>query len=70
MSLNYKKMVEDIDDLVESDFCLDMDCKNLPGSEPVTQKEAREMIRIIGEVYSIAHCIHCEACRDKYLKKK
>lgn len=64
--MNYQKMIEDIDKLVETDFSADMDGKTLPKSEPYTQKEARKMASIIGRVYLIAHGIHCTACGKKY----
>lgn len=64
--LDYKKMVREIDNLVEGDFCFDMDCHNLPNSKPITQKEAMKMVKIIGRVYKIAHCIYCTACQGKW----
>jgi len=57
--LNYKKMLEDICLLVENDFFFDMDTRNVPNPKPFTQEEAKQMCKIIGEVYSIAHGIHC-----------
>ena len=65
--LNYKKMLEDIDKLVETDFAFDMECKQLPNSKPYTQKEAKEMQSLLGQVYLISHCLHCTACQTKYL---
>jgi hypothetical protein len=62
---NYLKMLKNINELVDNDFCMDMDCHNLPNSKPFTQDEAQQMSRIIGQVYSIAHGIHC-TCGDKY----
>lgn len=67
--LDYKKMLQDIDELVSTDFVFDMDCHNLPTSEKFTQKESLEMARLLGRVYSIAHGIHCKACQTKYIKK-
>ena len=67
MELDYKRMVGEIAELVETDFMFDMDCKNIPKSSPITQEEAMEMVGILGKVYSIAHCIHCGACNKKYL---
>ena len=68
MKLNYKKIVEGILLLVETDFHSAMELKQMPGSKPYTQKEAKEMDNIIGRVYLIAHCLHCEACQKKYIK--
>lgn len=64
--LNHYKMLEDITNLVETDFCNNMDIKSLPKSKPYTQKEAREMASLLGQIYLIAHCIHCGACQSKY----
>ncbi len=66
MKLNYKKMVQDIDKLVNNDWCENMEIKLLPKSEPFTQKEARQMAELIARVYSISHCIFCQACGRKY----
>lgn len=69
--LNHKKMLKEIDELVNNDFCFDMDCKQgLPDQRPFTQSEAKKMARIIGEVYRVAHCIHCEACQGRYKLNK
>jgi DNA mismatch repair ATPase MutL len=66
--LNYKKMVDEIDDLVENDFVADMECRaGLPNQRPFTQKEAKAMARLLSSIYSIAHCNTCEACQNKYL---
>ena len=65
--LNYLKMLKEIDDLVETDFCFDMECHFLPMSNKFTQKEAEQMAKIISKIYSIAHCIHCSPCQKKYL---
>lgn len=67
MELDYKKMVEDIAALVETDFMFEMDCKNLPNSEPITTEEAMEMVKVLGNVYTISHSITCEACQGKYV---
>jgi hypothetical protein len=65
--LNHYKMLSEITDLVETDFCSEMELKTLPKSREYTQEEATQMAQIIGRVYSIAHCIHCHACQTKYL---
>jgi len=67
MKLDYKKMIKDILPLVESDFAFDMNCKLIPGHK-YTQAEAKQMADVIGSIYSIAHCFHCEACQKKYIK--
>lgn len=63
-------MIEDINELVQTDFAFDMDCHALPNSKPFTQEEASQMAHIIGKVYSIAHCNTCTACNGKYRKVK
>lgn len=66
MKLNHLKMLEEIDDLVETDFCFNMDLKTMPRSKKFTQKEAHEMAQLLERIYLIAHCIHCSACNSKY----
>jgi hypothetical protein len=58
-------IVQEIDELVGTEFCSEMDMKTMPNSKPYTQEEAEEMANIIGRVYLFAHKIHCEACRDR-----
>lgn len=71
MKLDYKKMVKEIDKLVNNDFCFDMDClQGLPKRRPFTQKEAKQMAQIIGSVYTIAHCVDCTACQGRYKLNK
>ena len=65
--LDLKRMIKEIDSLVENDFCADMEMKLIFKSKAYTQKEAKEMADIISSVYSISHCIHCEACAKKYI---
>lgn len=60
-------MVEDIDELVNNDFCAEMELKSIPNSRPYTKKEVEEMVHIIGKVYSISHCITCTACGRKFV---
>jgi len=68
--LDYKKMIRCIDDLVNNDFGSEMEFKILPRSKPYTQEEAKKMSRIISKIYSIAHCISCETCAQKYAIRK
>jgi len=63
--MKYKEMLEYINDLVENDFCAEMDYKNF-SEEKFTQEEARAMAEIIDKVYSKSHSIHCKACGEKY----
>ena len=39
-----------------------MELKQLPKSKLYTQQEAREMSEILGDVYLVAHRIHCKSC--------
>lgn len=71
--LDYKKMLKEINDLVETDFGEDMSlranieyCGKLLD---ISQRDAREMANIIAKVYLISHCIHCKSCGAKYLKE-
>ena len=65
-TLNYKKMVEDINLIVQTDFMLDMECKQIPGAKPYSQEEAEEMANALGRIYAISHCDTCSACNKKY----
>lgn len=67
MKLNYKKMLSEIDKLTNNDWCAEMEMRLLPRSGGYTQKEAKRMAKLLSRVYSISHCIRCEACQRKYL---
>lgn len=62
-------MLTDIDDLLQADFFGDMEIKEWLKKD-FTQKEAKIMSDTLGKIYSIAHCIHCEACGREYMKLK
>lgn len=63
-------LVNEINELVQTDFCFDMDCKQgLPNQPDFTQEESIEMSRILGLVYMKAHIIHCNACRNTWERK-
>ena len=66
MKLDYLKMLKEICKLTETDFCMDMELRQLGGK--YTQREAERMSDILGKVYSISHCWHCTACQLKYKK--
>lgn len=66
--LNTVRMLRDIDKLVNNDWAADMETKTLD-TKPFTQKEAKEMAKTIGKVYSISHALHCVTCSLKYRKK-
>lgn len=66
--LDFKRMIDDIDELVSNDFCFDMDCKSLHPEESFTHEESTQMRDILMKIYSIAHCRTCKACQIKYLK--
>ena len=61
-------MIDKIADLVETDFCFDIDCKAIH-DEKFTHEESKKMRDIITSIYSIAHCRTCTACQGKYLLK-
>ena len=65
MKLDYLKMLQDIDDLVSTDFCEDMELE----TGKFTQQEAVDMMRIIAKVYDIAHSTHCKHHGADYIKK-
>jgi len=64
--LDFKKMIEDIVPLVENDFVAEMELKRHQGN--FTIQEAGNMSELLGQVYLIAHCLHCKACQIKYIK--
>lgn len=66
--LDTLKMLEDINELVETGFVEDMTYRGGFNRE-FTQAEAKEMAGILGSVYSISHAIHCRACARRYLLK-
>ena len=65
IKMNYRKMLEDINNLVDTDFCAEMEMKTLPKSGSYTQMEAEEMSKLLAKVYSISHCLYCQSCRRK-----
>lgn len=64
--LDYKRMVDEIDALVETDFCFDMDSRFVDEKPQWTQDEAKQMAHLLGRIYSIAHCNTCTACQGTY----
>jgi len=64
--LDHKKMLKEINNLVQTDFMFEMECNLLPNSKPYTQKEAKEMANLLTNVYMISHCLKCTACQAKY----
>lgn len=60
-SVESKKLLEHICNLVENDFCVEMETLTLPGMREYTQEEAKEMAKLLARVYSYAHQIHCNA---------
>ena len=69
MKLNYKRMVKDIDRLDNNYVCFDLELKLMPDSKEISPEDAKEAIRIIGQVYMISHGITCSNCNKKYLIK-
>lgn len=70
MKLDYKKMVKDIDKLVNNDTCFNLEMYFMPNSKEVSQEDAKKAIEIIGQVYMISHGIACSACNKKYRSSK
>jgi len=62
-------MLKDINQLVDTDYMFEMELKRLPHSKPISQKDARKVIDLLGKVYLISHAIDCGACQRKYIKK-
>lgn len=65
--LQYKAMLEKINNLVESDYVFDLECNLIPNKngniKTFSQEDAQNMLRIILDVYKISHALHCKACR-------
>lgn len=64
--LPYKKMIKVIDSLLSNDWGFDMIDEKVITSKnnkhyykPFTHKESVEMVRVLGVIYQIVHCIHC-----------
>jgi len=64
--MKYKKMAEDIDKLVNRDFVSDMEVSSYIGDGTISQEDAVKMAKILSEIYFISHCLHCEACGNRY----
>ena len=68
MKMDYKRMLEEIDLLVNNDFCADMSMYECLDEE-YPREASVKMADIIGKVYSISHAVHCSACGQKFLIK-
>lgn len=67
--MNYLKMLKEIDQLLNTKWLLGISDK-IQSSEPFTQEEVERMAKMLGAVYTVAHCIHCEVCARSYHYKK
>lgn len=73
--INYKKMLKDINAMVDNDWAFDVtDCKvkeakkgKITKWDKFTQEEAQQMSEVLGDIYKIAHGIDC-VCGNKYTK--
>lgn len=65
--LDYKKMVEDIDSLIKTDFLSDIEGKIVTDGSPLSQEQSEEMINVLLKIYEISHCTTCTACQTKYV---
>lgn len=66
--LDYKKMLKDIDNLVNNDTVFSLEVYRCPTTQEFKQEEVNQMLDIILDVYKISHTLHCKACRkSKYL---
>ena len=54
-------LLKKINNIVETDFCAEMDMLTLPDTREYTQEEAKKMAEKLGIVYLYAHQIHCKA---------
>ena len=67
--MNHQKMLQEIWEIYKKNesFIFDMECKSVPKSKPYTQKEAKKMDKIIGQIYMIAHSLDCKPCGRKWM---
>lgn len=73
--LDYKKMLEDINDIVNGGdsgdwgFSVTDDMVDLQTGKlrQFSQKQAEEMSEALSSVYMIAHAVSCTACGTKYV---
>lgn len=70
MKLNLEKMIHDIDDLVSTEFCNSIAIKaHAHGKDgKFTTMESRDMAKLLGKVYTIAHSTHCEYHGANYIQ--
>lgn len=64
MKPNNKHLLSQIDDLVNTDFCNDMEFK-IYSEKPYTQHEAQQMAKLLALVYGLSHQLHRKACRGR-----
>lgn len=67
-TLDYKKMVTEIDEMVSIDFCEEMEVKSITTGKGMffSHEDSVKMAQLLARVYSVAHCVHCGACNKKY----
>lgn len=59
---DWKKMLEDINELVDNDFGFDLQFDE----KEYTDKDVDKMRKIILSTYQISHCVYCKSCQNKY----
>lgn len=62
---DWKKMLEDINELVDNDFGFDLQFDEKEYSD----KDIDMMRKIILSTYQISHCVYCKSCQNKYKYK-
>lgn len=61
-AIDYKKMVKDINKLVNNDWCAEMEMRyKMPNSAPITQKDAHDILDCLLNVFMISHQTTCTA---------
>lgn len=60
----YLELLKNINELVENDFCSEMNVVDFLNEREFTQGEAKYMSKILAEVHRNSHQIHCEECRN------
>lgn len=66
-TLDHIYLLKKINDIVETDFCSEMELLILPNSREYTQEESKKMAEKLALVYLYAHQIHCKGHNNKII---
>ena len=60
--MNYKKLLQEILELLETDSSSELIDHRISTKSPFTQEKAEEMSQLLGIVYLKVHKIYCPGC--------